>query len=84
MFFAESLTTYFGTFRQEFFFGLTLESYKVRIIGFRRSPEFRAAYPEMPFHTRVGLQRRWARRGELFDRILPEPEPETETPVTEA
>jgi MinD-like ATPase involved in chromosome partitioning or flagellar assembly len=37
----------------------------------------RAAYPEMPFGTRAELQRWRTRCAEMFDRALPEPEPET-------
>jgi hypothetical protein len=37
----------------------------------------RAAYPEMPFGTRAELQRWRTRCAEMFDRVLPEPEPET-------
>jgi cellulose biosynthesis protein BcsQ len=36
----------------------------------------RAAYPEMPFGTRAELQRWRARCREMFDRVLPKPEPD--------
>ncbi len=51
---------------------------------YSRRMSIRAAHPEMPFGTRAELQRWRTRCQEMFDRVLPEPQPEAEPEKPEA